>query len=278
MKTRHLAAAILLIGALLAAILISTSCGGGDQLGGVALEMLQEVPGEAVSYSYRGIRQMEDDPDLAQILDAWRDANESDLQSFAIDVTKIKDAARMTTPEGWAMIIKSDQNRNDLRADLEALHFNEQDFREEEIWKNEEDTAWLSFLGDFIVAGERGVVMDCIRVATGEPSLLDNSLVRDITEELRTGVAVHVERHVDEAPYDGLEATGMSLWKKNSSALNGRMVFTFRTSGDASAILQTLADHVDEFYDKVDAKREGRVITLEAEIGIDDFDIRLGQQ
>ncbi len=51
MKTRHLAAAILLIGALLAAILISTSCGGGDQLGGVALEMLQEVPGEAVSYS-----------------------------------------------------------------------------------------------------------------------------------------------------------------------------------------------------------------------------------
>jgi hypothetical protein len=30
---------------------------------------------------------------------------------------------------------------------------------------------------------------------------------------------------------------------------------------------------VDEFYDKVDAKRDGRVITIEAEIEIDDFEI-----
>jgi predicted small secreted protein len=273
MKTRQLTVALLLVAALLAAVLASASCGRDGQFGGVALDLLQRVPEEAVSYSYWDIRQMEDDQHLGQILDAWRDANETDLQSFAIDATKIKYAVHFSMPQGSAIIIKGDQNRNELRADLEALRFDEQDFRQEEIWKNEEDTEWLSILGDLIVAGERNVVMDCIRVAKGEPSLYDDSIVRSVAEELRTGVTVYIKRHVEEAPYDGLEATGMSLWKNDSSELGARMVFTFRTTGDAAAILQTLADAVDEFYDKVDAKRDGRVVTIEAKIEIADFEI-----
>jgi predicted small secreted protein len=274
MKIRHLAVALLLVGALLAAVLTSTSCGRDSQFGGVALDLLQRVPEEALSYSYWDIRQMEDDQNLAQILDAWGDANEADLQNFAIDATKIKHAVQFSMPEGPAIIIKGDQNRNDLRTDLEALHFDEQDFRQEEIWKNEEDTQWLSILGDLIVAGERNVVMDCIRVAKGEPSLYDDSIVRILAEELRTGVTVYIKTHtIEETPYDGLEATGISVWKMNSSELSARMVFTFRTTGDAAAILQTLADDVDEFYDKVKAERDGRVATIEARIEIDDFEI-----
>jgi hypothetical protein len=274
MKIRHLAVALLLVGALLAAVLASTSCGKSSQFGGVALDLLQGVPVEAVSYSYWDIRQMEDDQDLAQILDAWRDANETGLQSFAIDATKIKHAVQFSMPEGSAIIIKGDQNRNDLRTDLEALHFDEQDFRQEEIWKNEEDTQWLSILGDLFVAGERNAVMDCIRVAKGEPSLYDDSIVRSLAEKLRTGVTVYIKTHtIEETPYEGLEATGISVWKMNSSELSARMVFTFRTNGDAAAILQTLADDVDEFYDKVNAERDGRVATIEARIEIDDFEI-----
>ena len=274
MKTRHLAVALLLVGALLAGVLATASCGRDGQFGGVAMDLLQTVPEEAVSYSYWDIQQMEDDQDLAQILDSWRDANEIDLQSFAIDVTKIRHAVQFSMPEGSAIIIKGDQNRNELRADLEALRFDEQDFRQEEIWKNEEDTEWLSILGDLVVAGERSVVMDCIRVGKGEPSLFDDSIVRSVAEELRTGVTVYIKTHtIEETPYDGLEATGISLWKMNSSELSARMVFTFRTSGDAAAILQTLADDVDEFYDKVDAERDGRVVTIEARIEINDFEV-----
>ena len=273
MKIRQLAVALLLVGAMLAAVLASASCGRSDQFGGVALDLLEKVPEEAVSYAYWDIQQMEDDQDLREILDAWRDVNETDLQSFAIDATKIKHAVQFSMPEGAAIIIKGDQNRNELRADLEALHFDEQDFRHEEIWKNEDDTEWLSIMGDLIVAGDRDVVMDCIRVTKGEPSLYDNPVAQDVAKDLRTGVRVYMERHVEETPYEGLECTGISLWKKSSAELRARMLFRFQTTGDAEAVLQTLADDVDEFYDKVDAKRDGRIVTIEAEIEIDDVEI-----
>lgn len=273
MKIRSLAVALLAVGAMLATTVVGASCGRSDRLGGVALDLLQKVPEEAVSYAYWDVRQMEDDKDLSEIADAWRDLVETDLQRFAIDVTEIRHVAQFSMTEGSAIIIISDQKRDELRADLEALQFNEQDFRHEEIWKNEEDTEWLSILGDLIIAGDRNVVMDCIRVAKGDPSLYDDALVRNVTEEMRSGLAIYIGRHDKETPYEGLEATGISLWKKNSEELSARMVFRFETSGRAEAHFQTLADDVDEFYNKVDAKRDGRIITLEAEIKIGDFEI-----
>jgi hypothetical protein len=273
MKIRQLAVALLLVGAMLVAILVSASCGRSARFGGVALDLLQKAPKEAVSYAYWDVQQMEDDEDLREILDAWRDINETDLQSFAIDVTKIRHAVQFSMPYGSAIIIKGDQDRNEMRTDLEALHFDDQDFRHEEIWKNEDDTKWLSILGDLIVVGDRDVVMDFIRVVKGEPSLYDDPVAQSIAEELRTGLTVHIEIHVEETPYEGLEAAGISLWKSNSEELSARMVFRFQTTGNAEAVFQTLADDVDEFYDKVDARRDGRIITIEAEIEIDDFEI-----
>ena len=255
-------------------VLIGSTCGNGGGLDKTVYNVADIAPEETTTLTHFDTRGIGGDDDLQEILENWELAQRDALEAFGLDTDRIEHIAHFTVEGKDLTIVKSRQDTSDLRQELEALGYDQGDFgkEHEEIWESPDGTTWLSITDEGILAGNKEAVMACIFVRDGADSLGDNALMAEVMDELPEGILVYLGRYQSNETYDGLEAVGASLDKKNSKSLKATFVYRFATAGQAEDVMDTLYYALDAMYDRPEIEQKGKLLLLEAEIDIDAAD------
>lgn len=266
--------------ALMAAVL---GCGGG--VGGTAVDLAKDMPEGALSYIYWDSQALASDNDLHPLRDKWKAANEAWLAQFAIESETVQHFSQFamqqsTESQLWqfslygnnTLIVRGDFDRKQIRDRLSSQGRHKGDWKKIEVWEDTIAGSWLAMADRSLVGGDAGHVRASIDVIEGDgPSLYSSPDIRDILNELPSGIMVNCHRYGGEPPYAGLLSSGASFRKKNSSTLKVNLSYKFSSPDSAGNALEAIRDAIDLGYSMVEARQDGRFIHVKAEVEIDDL-------
>ena len=260
----------LIIGLLLAAVGFGTaSCGGG--IGGALVDLMEQVPDEATSFVYWDAEKMEGDSDLHQLLDKWKADNEARLAGFSIRSDGVDHFSEFSMDGTTALVVSGEFELNEIRQELENQAYDDKDYKLVEVWESPDEQDWLAVTEDSLIGGAKETVKESIRVIKGEGSLYDDQDARDIMDRLPSGLLVHFQKYVGNATHTGLVASGDSFEKKDKDTLKIKLVYKFVEPEDATSAMEDISEEVDEPYDRVHLKQDGRYVIVTAEVEIEDM-------
>lgn len=240
---------------------------------GAVVDLMRETPHDTDYFVYADTKAMADDSDLHGLLDIWKAQNETRLEGFGIStdtVTRFLEFPAYDIDEG-VLVLRGDYERERVRAQLRNRNYNAKDWKHVEVWESADGANWLAVTEDSLIAGNRDRVRECINVIEGESSLYDDQDAREVVDRLPRGIMMSFVKYTDTGPYEGLLAYGDSYEKKDRERLKVRLVYKFGEPEDATRARETIRDDVDEGFDNVDAKQDGRFIIVTGEVRIEYF-------
>lgn len=260
--------------AIIALLLVSFGLGAvscGKCRCGSLQDLMRETPARADSLVYWNTKAMADDGDLHQLLDKWKAGNETRLADFALRSDRANSVLEFWADEQRVLIIRGDFDLNEVRQELEALDYDDKDYKLVEVWESANGQDWLAMTDESIIAGAKELVKESISVIKGESPLYDDPDARDVTNRLPSGLLSHFDKYAAEPPYAGLLASGDSFEKKDRETLKVKLVYKFADPDEAAGALEGISEDVDEDYDKIDARQDGRFVIVTGEVEIEDL-------
>jgi hypothetical protein len=271
---------VVTLGVLLATMAVaSAGCASGSGLAA----MLAKIPSDAVSVKYVNAKALRNDADLDDLYDAWKASVVSRLESHGIDHNDVSIYVFGTGSGKRFTLLTGNFDMKEVRNELDDGHFEEDEYRGVEVWKNE--TGWgneqdgdVALMGDLIILGNEEGVEGCIKVIkAGNASWLSKADNNDVSSRLPGGLYADLQKAGLTALFiEGLEVTGISAKKLDSDRLKIAGLAKFEDQDDAEEAEDTIEDWMEMQFRRVDISQEGLFLKASAELDIDDAESLFG--
>jgi hypothetical protein len=237
--------------------------------GGVAISAMKKLPKDAGGFTFIDLAATRADDDIAELYDHAVGMIESECDALGISTDDVDRVADGDTVK----ILEGSFDLDQVRQELEANGYEADRYKEIDTWeKSHADIEAVALVSEscIVVGSSMDRVKDCIDVIKGNAdSLGDDKEVSEIVGRLPT--ALWVDVRADDSGM-GFEAYGWSAAKKDSSTVLVTHVFLFDDE-PASDVVEGIVDAYKQGYktDKVEAKQDGRFVTVTVEQDIDDM-------
>jgi ABC-type branched-subunit amino acid transport system substrate-binding protein len=254
---------------------VGAGVGCGSKGGGGAASMMNMVSENSSSFYFMDIKALRGDEDLKDVYDDMMGDVDDALEGCGINVD---DVDRIAVSGDDLLLLDGRFDLDELRDKLDSLDFDENDYKDIEVWESTDGTGWVALLVNRIVIGNEDAVQDCITVIKGgEDSLQDNPDASEVMARLPGGVVMiwgtgEALTEIVEEEYEGLEAGGLSLGKKDADTLKMTAVLKFEDEDAAKDATDQIKDDLEaENYEDINVDQDKEFVKVTAEIGIDDF-------
>lgn len=264
---------VVCLGVLLATMAVaSAGCASGSGI----TSILTKVPDDTVQLTYVNVKTLRNDADLDDLYDAWKAKVDSRLEAHGISPDDVSAFASNEAAQKRFTLLTGKFDMDEIREDLEDLHFKEDEYKGVEVWERE--MGWVAdldyqvaLMGDLIIMGDQSGVESCIKVIkAGDASWLSKADINDVANRLPGGLYVLIGKQATGFSFGGLEAFGLSASKQDSGTLKVAGVAKFNDEGDAENAEGAYDDTMEMLFDSAEVTQEGAFLKLKAEMDIDD--------
>ena len=273
-----------LVRALLVLMLLSVGvaaagCGSdaGSEIDEAVAAMMQKMPRGTDAFAYFDVDALRSDNDLAAVSDTLMGEWDAAFGALGMPLDDI-DAAGLAGEE--TMVFDGSFDLDEIRDVLDDGGMDDDEYLDVEIWEaGEIGVALVS--EDCIIFQTDGDIEDCVDAMKGKrASVYDDEDITESVGRLPAGLivlyGVEGKGFFDDIGFDGLEATAVSMDKRNSDTLTMALVFQFEDEDAADDAIEEIEDNMKEDPggidpDTVEIERDGRFVEVTADAAIDTF-------
>jgi len=227
--------------------LVGTGVHCAGEPGQGAVEMMAKIPEDVAFFNSMDIRALRLDDDLEDIYENWEDSCEGRLEDYGMECGDVDCIAVTENVE----LYHGHFYLNDIRDKLEGRDYDDGEYRDVEVWEGFTISAkeWVALTGNLIIIGGEEAVKDCIRVIQAvKDSVQDNRDAKAIVDRLPGGIVVAVGMEVEEGDmeYEGIDAVGYSIEKKDANTARVTVVFNFEDEDAAQGAIDEIEENIEQ--------------------------------
>ena len=277
---RLIAAAAILVTSMLAATGLGTACSKETKDFVVFLDIAPEQTGH---FDYWAIADLNEDEDLWEIYDRFKDSSDAQQLRQLVQVLAIvQDSARILGSDNAAMlqppvkVLRAKFDTDYVEGQLQTQGYSRSLHRNVGIWIAGDGQPYtpVALLSGTILIGNVSELKACIDVQKKKAeSLYDDPYILVLAKRLPKGVVVEVDRATPSSAesYTDLVAYGKSFTKVKKDLLKVTAVYIFGDGPAAGAALQPIKEHLALGFRDVKVARDGNLVVATARISISDF-------
>ena len=277
---RLIAVAVILVTSMLAVTGIGAACSKKTN----ALAVLMDIAPEQTShFAYWAIADLNEDEDLWDIYDRFKDSSDAQQLGELVQVLAIvEDSARIlgsdnaATLQAPVTVLRADFDANYVEGQLETLGYSRSKYRDVGIWVAGDGQPYrpVALLSGTILIGNATELKACIdAVKNKAESLYDNPHIQVLAKRLPKGIVVEAYRATASSAesYPDLVAYGKSYNKAKKDLLKVTAVYVFRDGPAAGTALQPIKEHLSVIFQDVKIDRDENLVIATAKISISSF-------
>jgi len=277
---RLIAAAAILVTSMLAATGLGTACSKETKAFVVLMDIAPEQTGH---FDYWAIADLNEDEDLWEIYDRFKDSSDAQQLRQLVQVLAIvQDSARILGSDNAAMlqapvkVLRAKFDTDYVEGQLQTQGYSRSLHRNVGIWIAGDGQPYtpVALLSGTILIGNVSELKACIDVEKKKAeSLYDDPYILVLAKRLPKGVVVEVDRASPSSAesYTDLVAYGKSFTKVKKDLLKVTAVYVFGDGPAAGAALQPIKEHLGLGFRDVKIARDGNLVVATARISISDF-------
>jgi len=277
---RLIAAAAILVTSMLAATGLGTACSKETKAFVVLMDIAPEQTGH---FDYWAIADLNEDEDLWEIYDRFKDSSDAQQLRQLVQVLAIvQDSARILGSDNAAMlqppvkVLRAKFDTDYVEGQLQTQGYSRSLHRNVGIWIAGDGQPYtpVALLSGTILIGNVSELKACIDVEKKKAeSLYDDPYILVLAKRLPKGVVVEVDRATPSSAesYTDLVAYGKSFTKVKKDLLKVTAVYIFGDGPAAGAALQPIKEHLALGFRDVKIARDGNLVVATARISISDF-------
>ena len=277
---RLIAAAAILVTSMLAATGLGTACSKETKDFVVFLDIAPEQTGH---FDYWAIADLNEDEDLWEIYDRFKDSSDAQQLRQLVQVLAIvQDSARILGSDNAAIlqapvkVLRAKFDTDYVEGQLQTQGYSRSLHRNVGIWIAGDGQPYtpVALLSRTILIGNVSELKACIDVEKKKAeSLYDDPYILVLAKRLPKGVVVEVDRATPSSAesYTDLVAYGKSFTKVKKDLLKVTAVYVFGDGPAAGAALQPIKEHLALGFRDVKIARDGNLVVATARISISDF-------
>ena len=277
---RLIAAAAILVTSMLAATGLGTACSKETKAFVVLMDIAPEQTGH---FDYWAIADLNEDEDLWEIYDRFKDSSDAQQLRQLVQVLAIvQDSARILGSDNAAMlqppvkVLRAKFDIDYVEGQLQTQGYSRSLHRNVGIWIAGDGQPYspVALLSGTILIGNVSELKACIDVEKKKAeSLYDDPYILVLAKRLPKGVVVEVDRATPSSAesYTDLVAYGKSFTKVKKDLLKVTAVYVFGDGPAAGAALQPIREHLALGFRDVKIARDGNLVVATARISISDF-------
>ena len=277
---RLIAAAAILVTSMLAATGLGTACSKETKAFVVLMDIAPEQTGH---FDYWAIADLNEDEDLWEIYDRFKDSSDAQQLRQLVQVLAIvQDSARILGSDNAAMlqppvkVLRAKFDTDYVEGQLQTQGYSRSLHRNVGIWIAGDGQPYtpVALLSGTILIGNVSELKACIDVEKKKAeSLYDDPYILVLAKRLPKGVVVEVDRATPSSAesYTDLVAYGKSFTKVKKDLLKVTAVYVFGDGPAAGAALQPIKEHLALGFRDVKIARDGNLVVATARISISDF-------
>lgn len=239
---------------LVSLILAMVGCGDGGGGGGDkdAVALMKKLPQGTDSFMFVDVKTLRTDDDLKDVYEGISD----DMGGMSADMFGVSgdDVDAFVMAGETVFIIQGDFDLEALRDGLEDMGYDKDDYQDVEIWEAF-GSAMVLVDNGLIIAAESDDAKDCIDVIKGkEKSLYEEADVKDDVGKM-PGDSLAVmwsdggDSFFSSSSYSGLEATAISMAKKDADEMQVAAIMRFKDSASAKDAMDELEEDIEDNAD-----------------------------
>jgi len=277
---RLIAAAAILVTSMLAATGLGTACSKETKAFVVLMDIAPEQTGH---FDYWAIADLNEDEDLWEIYDRFKDSSDAQQLRQLVQVLAIvQDSARILGSDNAAIlqapvkVLRAKFDTDYVEGQLQTQGYSRSLHRNVGIWIAGDGQPYtpVALLSGTILIGNVSELKACIDVEKKKAeSLYDDPYILVLAKRLPKGVVVEVDRASPSSAesYTDLVAYGKSFTKVKKDLLKVTAVYIFGDGPAAGAALQPIKEHLALGFRDVKIARDGNLVVATARISISDF-------
>ena len=277
---RLIAAAAILVTSMLAATGLGTACSKETKAFVVLMDIAPEQTGH---FDYWAIADLNEDEDLWEIYDRFKDSSDAQQLRQLVQVLAIvQDSARILGSDNAAIlqapvkVLRAKFDTDYVEGQLQTQGYSRSLHRNVGIWIAGDGQPYspVALLSGTILIGNVSELKACIDVEKKKAeSLYDDPYILVLAKRLPKGVVVEVDRATPSSAesYTDLVAYGKSFTKVKKDLLKVTAVYVFGDGPAAGAALQPIKEHLALGFRDVKIARDGNLVVATARISISDF-------
>jgi hypothetical protein len=277
---RLIAAAAVLVTSMLAVTGVGTACSKETKDIAILMDIVPEQSGQV---TYWAIADLNEDEDLWEIWDRFKDSSDAQQLGELVQVLAIvRDLARILGSDNAAMleapvtVLRAKFDTKYVEGQLQTLGYSRSVHRDVGIWIAGDGQPYrpVALLSGTILIGNASDLKACIdTVKNKAESLNDDPYIRVLAKRLPKGIVVKVHRATPSSTesYTDLVAYGKSYTKVKKDLLKVTAVYVFGDGPAAGTALQLIKEHLAVSFQDVKIERDGNFVIATARISISDF-------
>ena len=263
---------------LVSLILAMVGCGGDGGGGGDkdAIAIMEKLPKTTETFMFVDIKTMRTDDDLKDMYDSFSEDTGTATMMGGVDM---KDVSFFAMSDELMIVMEGSFDLAEMRQALEADGWEKDDYEGVEIWQSYGYSLVLVDSGCIIMASDTDAE-DCIDVIKGKAdSLYEAADVADDMGKLPGDSLVVMwvggsEGFITDEGYAGLEATAISMSKKDTDELQATAIMRFRDASSAGNVKDEVKTDMEESADtevsNVKVTQDGMYIKATADMQMDE--------
>ena len=267
---------LVLVSLILAMVGCSSGGGGGGDKDAIAL--MKKLPQGTDSFMFADFKALRTDDDLEDMYEGISDdmgGMTSDMEGMSID-----DLDFLAMAGEMVFIVQGDFDLEAVRESLEDAGYEKDDYQDVEVWKTF-GMATAMTDDDCIISASDTDVEDCIDAIKGKAkSLYEESGVKDDMGKLPGDSLVVAwsgggDSFFASGTYTGMEATAVSISKKNADDLTFTGAMRFKDSASAKDAMDDIETDLEENSEakisNLKVTQDGEYVKVTGEMDMDEF-------
>jgi len=277
---RLIAAAAIIVTSMLAVTGVGAACSNKTKPIAVFMGIAPEQTGH---FAYWAIADLNEDEDLWDIYDRFKDSSDAQQLGELVQVLAIvKDSARIfgsdnaATLQAPVTVLRAKFDAKYVEGQLETLGYSRSEHRDVGIWIAGDGQPYrpVALLSGTILIGNATELEACIdAVKDKAESLYDNPHIQVLAKRLPQGIVVEAYRATASSAegYTDLVAYGKSYSKVKSDLLKVTAVYVFRDAPAAGTALEPIKENLSVALQDVKIDRDDNLVVATARISISNF-------
>jgi hypothetical protein len=277
---RLIAAAVIIVTSMLAITGVGAACSKKTKPVAVFMGIAPEQTGH---FAYWAIADLNEDEDLWDIYDRFKDSSDAQQLGELVQVLAIvKDSARIfgsdnaATLQSPVTVLRADFDTKYVEDQLETLGYSRSEHRDVGIWIAGDGQPYrpVALLSGTILIGNATELKACIdAVKDKTESLYDNPHIQVLAKRLPRGIVVeaYMATASSAESYTDLVAYGKSYSKVKSDLLKVTAVYVFRDAPAAGTALEPIKENLSVAFQNVKIDRDDNLVVATARISISNF-------
>ncbi len=244
---------------LVSVILAMVGCGGGGDGGGNkdAIALMKKLPQGSETFMFVDMKTMRDDKDLAQVYSSFDD---EEGMASAMGGISMDDVDSFVMAGEMVVLMQGQFDLEEVRTQMEEDGADKDEYQGVEVWKTF-GFAWALVDSNLVIMASDDDAEDCIDVIKGNSKSLyeEADVSADMGklpgDSLVVAWGVGGENFFANETYSGLEATAISMSKKDSDTMKVTAFMRFQDSASAR-------DAMDDVQEDMEQEGEAEVTNL----------------